>query len=177
MPKIPLIGDFSVSELKNVIHYDPSTGIVDRHIRKYLRTDRKIPFGSITNTFGKSYIRLQLFGRLYMAHRIIWFYVHGVWPKYIDHIDGNGMNNKLCNLREVDIQENLKNKRIYTKNTTGVSGVVYLEKTNNYKVDIVINKQKIYLGRHASIFEAACAKKSAENKYGFHENHGSIRPL
>jgi hypothetical protein len=177
MPKIPIIGDFTVSELKQVITYNPSTGMVDKNIKKYLKKDRKIPFGSITNTYGKSYIRLQIFGVHYMAHRIIWFYMYGVWPDYIDHIDGNGINNKIDNLREVKYSENLKNKRLYSKNKSGISGVTYLEETNNYKVYIISNRNKIYLGRHDSIFEAACAKKSAENKYGFHPNHGEVRPL
>ena len=37
-----------------------------------------------------------------------------------------------------------------------------------------------YAGKEAGWnqkFEACCARKSAENKYGFHKNHGTVRPL
>ena len=177
MPKIPLVGEFSLDELKSKITYCPISGDIKKRSGKYLRKNRKVHFGSITNTFGKSYIRIDIFNRHYLAHRIAWFYYYGFWPDDIDHIDGNGLNNSIFNLRSVSKSSNQKNKRLYSKNKSGISGVTYLEKTDNYKVNIIVDGKKIYLGRHKTIFDAACAKKSAENRYGFHENHGAARPL
>ena len=37
---------------------------------------------------------------------------------------------------------------------------------------IYVNGKLIYLGGYKKIFDAACARKSAERKYGFHLNHG-----
>lgn len=177
MQKIPIKGEFSLDQLKSKITYCPISGDIKKRSAKYLRKDRKVPFGTITKTFGKSYIRLDIFNRHYLAHRIAWFYYHGTWPDDIDHIDGNGLNNSIFNLRSVSRSSNLKNKRLYSKNKSGISGVTYLEKTDNYKVYIVVEGSRVYLGRHKTIFDAACAKKAAEKRFSFHENHGQIRPL
>jgi len=44
--------------------------------------------------------------------------------------------------------------------------------TNKYRVRIRTDNTEKYLGLFESFFEACCVRKSAENKYGFHENHG-----
>jgi len=36
---------------------------------------------------------------------------------------------------------------------------------------ITLLKTLKYLGSYQDIFEAICARKSAEHKYGFHRNH------
>jgi len=52
-----------------------------------------------------------------------------------------------------------------------------LKSLNVFVTKIGNNWKKINLINTKDFFEACCARKSAENKYGFHENHGSIRPL
>tara|TARA_R100001143_G_C3351183_1_gene129611 strand:- start:119 stop:490 length:372 start_codon:yes stop_codon:yes gene_type:complete len=57
------------------------------------------------------YFQGQIFGKLYYAHRIIWTMYYGDWPENeIDHIDRNGFNNKISNLRDVTHQVNMNNK-------------------------------------------------------------------
>lgn len=121
------------------------------------------------------YIVVTINRKHYLAHRLSWFLFYGYWPDQIDHIDGDGLNNKIENLRDVTNLENRKNMRVQYRNKLNLCGVSYLEKTNNFRVRISIDRKEMHIGTYETIFEAACARKSAENKYNFHENHGSIR--
>lgn len=107
-----------------------------------------------------------------LAHRVIWFWTWGYWPECLDHIDGNPLNNRLDNLREVTNQENQKNAKRRCDNTTGVTGVHWHKATGKFQASIKVDGRKIFLGLHETLEEAAAARKDAEIKYGFHENHG-----
>lgn len=58
------------------------------------------------------YIIVGLLGKTYLAHRLAWFYVYGVWPEnHVDHIDRNRSNNRIVNLRDVTPAENMANAK------------------------------------------------------------------
>ncbi len=102
----------------------------------------------------------------------IWFLVHGVWPTIIDHINGDGLDNRLDNLRNVSSAENNKNKRRNRTNTSGVTGVHYNKPRGKWMADIQVDGWIKRLGQFARLEDAAAARKQAEIDYGFHENHG-----
>lgn len=114
--------------------------------------------------------------RRFLAHRIAWLLHYGHWPKYtIDHIDGDGTNNKMENLRDVPIGENLKNTRKRKCNNIDDNpypGVSRRVRRKPWRVKIGVEGKVIYLGSFSTAEEAISAKKDAEKKYGFHPNHG-----
>ena len=59
------------------------------------------------------------------CHRLIWFAAHGSdMPEMLDHINGNGLDNRLENLRPADKRLNAENQRAArSDNATGVLGV------------------------------------------------------
>jgi hypothetical protein len=67
------------------------------------------------------------------THRVIFAIVHGYIPKYIDHIDGNTLNNKIENLRECTQSENSTNSKIRTDNSTGIKGLGFHKSTNRWR--------------------------------------------
>lgn len=118
-----------------------------------------------------SYITIRVLDRSYKAHRLAWGYMTGEFPEVnIDHIDGNGTNNKWSNLREADWTENMRNCRISKNNTTGYHGIEVVD--GKYRVRITVNYKTITLGRSVCIHEARRMRQEAEKKYGFHPNHG-----
>lgn len=96
-------------------------------------------------------------------HRVIWYMNYGYLPEAIDHIDGNGLNNKLENLRESCLKRNPKNQKLHKTNKTGVSGISYDSKRNTWRVFI----GKKHLGTYHDFFEACCVRISNQNKMGY----------
>lgn len=128
----------------------------------------------LDRTRKTSYIVIRYLNKLYGAHRIIWEMAHGEISDnlQIDHIDGNGLNNALENLRLVPISENLKNKSKYANNSSGHAGVSWHERSRKWRSYINDNGKRLHLGYFATLEEAIKARKEAENLYGFHCNHG-----
>ena len=158
------------SELVETLKYNPETG----HFIWKKKTCLKVVVGKLAGTINdRGYIVIAISKKLYRAHRLAWFYVHGVWPKdQIDHVNHVRTDNRLINLREASNQENSKNMSISKNNTSGVTGVSWSKEDRAWRAAIRANLKYIYLGQSKDKFEAICLRKSAENKYGFHANHG-----
>jgi hypothetical protein len=125
-----------------------------------------------SNTF---YCRIQIKNKNYLAHRLIWLYVNGELPNSIDHINGNGIDNRIENLRNVDAFQNMKNCKISKTSKFGIYGVNLCKKTGNYYSTITNRKRRYWLGYSSDFFEACCKRKSAEIVHKFHSNHGRLR--
>ena len=156
--------------LRDVLDYQPETGVFTWKISP----NKRIRVGDATGTsLSSGYRRVRVLGTSYRAHRLAWFYVHGEWPpEQIDHINGVRDDNRIKNLRCATYTENQKNKRRGKNNTSGVVGVSWNKQRQKWHVVIKVNRQDIFLGLYEDWFESVCARKSAENKYGFHPNHG-----
>lgn len=163
--------------LKELLRYDSKTGSFFWKVNK----GGRIKVGSMAgyykhnHTTNKGYWHIKINSVKYPAHRLVWLYFLGVMPcQEMDHINGNSSDNRFENLREVSRGENAKNLKLSAANKSGVCGVLYLQHRNRWRSFIVVE------GRQVSkilddFFEACCFRKSAERKYGFHENHGISR--
>lgn len=150
------------AELKEQLHYNQDTGIFT-----WVACRPSISAGKIAGSVAKiGYIYLSINKNKYLAHRLAWFYVHGVWPKHqIDHINGIRTDNRICNLREATNFQNAQNKRkLRPDNRTGYTGV-NLMKNGKYRARIMVNQKEISLGRFTFIDDAIQAYKVARSKY------------
>lgn len=156
------------SELKKLFTYDPDTGILTRRIS--ISTAKA---GDVVGCLDNGYLRVCVKSRLCSVHRVIWVIVYGREPKnYIDHINHVKSDNRLVNLRDVTNQDNQRNQLKSARNTSGITGVYWHKLNKKWSARIQINNKDKHLGLFADKFEAICARKSANNKYGFHSNHG-----
>lgn len=155
-------------ELKEILHYDPETGIFTRKSKPTYNAKIGDPVGSVDH----GYLRINVIGKRYYAHRLAWLYMYGEWPNIIDHIDANKENNRIGNLRNVDFSGNMMNGRISRCNKTGIVGVAWDKFRKKWRVEISANLKANNLGRYDDFFEACCVRRSAENRLGFHPNHG-----
>jgi hypothetical protein len=163
-------------QLKEVLHYCPETGMFTWLVGGGARKGAEA--GCVHIQSGKPYRQVGVNNRAYSAHRLAFLYMTGEFPEdQVDHIDGNGLNNIWTNLRPVTCGENQKNRRKYARNTSGTTGVYWNVKCNKWVSQIVVEGKHKYLGLFDNKEDAIAARKAAEVLYGFHENHGTERPL
>lgn len=157
------------SELKNILHYDPDTGLM-----KWVVNHKRVRAGSIAGCVNaRGYIQVGIARRMYFAHRLAFLYQTGGWPPvHVDHINGLKTDNRWCNLRPVTPAENTKNAARSSSNKSGVTGVSWAARLGKWRATIKAEGSLKYLGVFDDLDEAASARKSAEQKYGFHKNHG-----
>jgi HNH endonuclease len=120
--------------LKYLLAYNYDTGIFTWVAKSSKNSGTKI--GSEAGSLNeKGYLKVQIDGKSYSLHRLVWLYHFGVFPTLqIDHIDGNRSNNKFTNLRECSQRENLRSQKMYSTNTSGVTGVYLLKNKYNGKL-------------------------------------------
>ena len=123
---------------------------------------------------GGGYIQTGIKGKYYKNHRLIFMMHHGYCPDYVDHIDGNKLNNKIENLRAATHSENLYNRKFQSNNTSGVKGVSYENQyKKKWKAKISVDGKEISIGRFETLEEAKNAMKEMREKlHGLFSNHG-----
>jgi hypothetical protein len=100
-----------------------------------------------------------------LAHRVVWKLMTGEDPIEVDHIDGDRLNNRWKNLRNVTVKENRRNVARRSDNKSGATGVFWSAKHKQWLVVLSI-------GRFTELDEAVAARKAAEVLLGYHSNHG-----
>jgi hypothetical protein len=169
---------------RELLDYDPDTGILTWRARDCTWFDsdqdwrwwNKRYAGQRASSISKAgnHAYIKIFGRDYLAHRVIFLWMRGRWPyPQIDHSDQNRQNNLWKNLREVTHQENHKNVPLRSDNTTGHVGVY--KRRNKYRAEIMVNRKQIQLGTFPTQQEAIEARVTAQRRHGYHENHGRVR--
>ena len=176
-------------DLRDFFTYDPDTGVVrhnpDRPAESFKTTRGYKQW--VTRFSGKGagfinkdgYLEASVIingARIRVFNHRIALYLSGITipdDMYVDHIDGNGLNNRLTNLRVVTKQDNARNQKTRSNNTSGTMGVYWSKSSKKWKVGIMVNGGKaLHLGYYEDKDEAIKVRKEAEVKHGFHANHG-----
>lgn len=145
------------ARLLELLKYNPDTGIFTWKVSRGPHKVDSIAGNLQTN----GYYQIRIDYKLYLAHRLAWFYCFQEWPEgIIDHIDRDSTNNILDNLRDVSQKENTYNIGISSHNTSGYKGVSFNKSRNKYEAYISINNRKKNLG----LFSTAEAAKEAYDK-------------
>lgn len=121
--------------------------------------------GWVTVCNGRFYRKMNIKRKVLYVHRVIFNLHHGYLPKYIDHIDGNSLNNKIENLREASQSQNMANARKKSTNTSGYKGVTFRKDTKKWQSAIMVNGKHISLGSYKDKKDAAMAYEAGALKY------------
>jgi len=164
----------SVDVIKDLLSYDQQSGNLYWTDKQRIALRGKVA-GSI-DAYG--YLQLSVKRKRYKAHRVAWLLTYGSWPNgEIDHIDGDKLNNRITNLRDVSSQTNAWNRNLAQKNnSTGYRGVT--KHRNKFMADIKVCGKKIYLGlfdtpelAHQAYLQAKTKHHAIEAKLK-EKNHG-----
>jgi hypothetical protein len=179
----------SIERLREMFDLDESTGAMRwraRPIHHFKETNSRTAEHAMNRTnsqyAGKvaftsrhqlGYLRAELGGQLWQAHRVVFALHHGRWPDGdVDHINGDPSDNIPANLRDVPHAINMRNMRLRRNNRSGHPGVRFDESTNKWIADIRGEGKRHHLGVFDSIEPAIAARNAAEKAFLYHENHG-----
>lgn len=149
---------FTQQMLRDLFEYDQESGVFER---KDKTAKRRAYTGTVNKRKHTDYAALCVNHKKIYAHRAAWIYVYGSIPDgmVIDHVDGNGLNNRIANLRVVTKAINQRNRKPSKRALP--SGVYH------HRGGFVVN----FLGKYAAwktdLFEACCIRKSLEAKNGY----------
>lgn len=155
--------DLTATRVREVLAYDPDTGVFTWKVR----TSNRAHLGAEAGRVGANgYRYLGLDGSLHLAHRLAWLYVHGVWPAdMIDHIDGDRLNNRIANLRPADMRRNQQNRKgPQANNRSGLLGVSWSKQARKWHAQISDAGQSHHLGYFACPEEAHAAYLDAKRR-------------
>jgi len=163
--------DLSLEEAASLLDYNPDTGLFTRIKKiKYAKHET----GSVAGCkSGNGYIIINLLGVNYQAHRLAFLYMIGRMPKQcVDHINGNGEDNRWCNLREATRRENNLNRIV--PSTSGEKGVSKCIQTGLWKVSVFSGGRYHWGGRHIDLEQARQKACSLRNiLHGSFANHNT----
>lgn len=160
----------TADEARELLNYDPETGVFTRRVRTCGRVKVGEPAGSVN---GRGYLRIRLKTKQYLAHRLAWLIMEDEFPpEQIDHINGVITDNRWCNLRSVTRTENDRNRAVRRDSASGVMGVRRHGRADGWVARITVGGQRMNLGYFKSLDDAIAARKSAEAKHGYHVNSG-----
>jgi hypothetical protein len=140
----------SQQELKELLDYDPETGVFKWKVDHTCN----VKIGTVAGTINNNgYLYIGVNNKSYRAHRLAWLYMTGSWPKDdIDHINGCKTDNRIENLRDVSNRDNQCNK---TRHRNGrLPGASWHKRLKRWQARICINNESNFLGYFDTEFEA-----------------------
>jgi hypothetical protein len=183
MARKKLAEQLTAEQLRDVLDYDPDTGLFRwragiYHWRAGLPAGTEGWCGSTRRPYvliglgttskgiqNRRYVLLGIKKKVYRAHRLAWLHVYGRWPKgEIDHINGNGCDNRIVNLREATTSQNGMNRGLRVDNTSGHKGISWNKKSSQWLAHIGYRGKIVHLGLFDTIEEAKTVRDDAARR-------------
>jgi hypothetical protein len=152
--------DLTAARLRELFDYDPETGAFTRQ-KPARYAGRQTGYVS-----ADGYRVVSVDGFQYLAHRLVWLYMHGSWPmQMLDHINGIRSDNRISNLRDVSNVENSENRTRPHRNkkSSGPLGVCCV--AGRWKAQIMSLGKVKHLGYFDTPDEASQAYLEAKRKH------------
>lgn len=127
----------------------------------YIRTDKKT---------GEKYWIVGINKKRYYAHNLVFLWHNNFtpeWPNVIDHIDSDGTNNKIENLRVATPVQNAINRKKHLNNKSGTTGVYWHKSAKKWSAFVSVNNKRKHLGLFETIEQAIQKRQEIQKQiYG-----------
>lgn len=178
-----------MTELQAYLHslflYEPETGFLfwkkregDSHSVSVFNSrfvGKKVGYVKKPKRSKTTYLATLIDKKYETVHRIIFAMHHGYMPEQVDHIDHDGMNNRIENLRASNSKDNSRNLPMQKSNKSGHIGVNWHKSAKKWQARAVDkNGKRVDLGRFDDINDAIAIRKKYEVEFGYYENRGSL---
>lgn len=143
--------------LRARLDYNPETG----ELRWKSRTPHMRPcIGTPAGSRGARYMKVEIDGRFYLSHRIIWKWMTGKDPASdIDHVDRDRFNNRWSNLRQATKTQAVWNRKLPRR--VNLPRGVMTAPGGRWRARIMINNVRKHIGSFSTVEEAAAAYEAA----------------
>ena len=112
-------------------------------LNKFAFKSAHLSNGYLTLTINKKDVKL---------HRLV---MNASQDMYVDHINGNILDNRKENLRICTMQQNNCNTKLRSNNSSGYKGVSYNKENRKWRAYIAVHGSTHYLGYYKTAKEAA----------------------
>jgi hypothetical protein len=168
------MNELSFERANELLRYDPDSG------KLFWRVSRGTAkagddAGSVWYPAGqrRPYMRVGIDGKARLAHQVVWLLFYGKPAgEDIDHLNGNGLDNRIKNLRIAPQLINAKNCRMRSNNMSGVTGVSWFAVAKKWRGGVRVNRKYNHIGLYANLADAEAAVREFRAKHGFTERHG-----
>ena len=118
--------------------------------------------GSLDNN---RYLKSGINKKIYLNHRIIFLMHNGYMPNFVDHIDGNKLNNCIENLREASNGQNRMNSKLQKNNKSTIKNVNWHKRQKRWAVQLGVEGKKLYFGAYFDLNVAKFVAETMRHKY------------
>ena len=163
--------ELTQARLKELLHYNPDTGIFTR----LTKPRNGLNIGDIAGSLhSNGYIVIEINYKKYKAHRLAWLYVAGSFPPdMMDHKNRIRNDNRFINLREATRGQNGANGKRQSHNKSGKKGVCWNKGKGKWVAQISVRGKVKHLGVFTCKDKAhATYCKAADKYHGEFANHG-----
>jgi hypothetical protein len=140
----------TAERLRELLHYEPTTGVFTWRMRRAPGALKGQQAGSIRIArydSGGGYRDIGVDGKIYLGHRLAWLYMTGSWPSVqLDHKNSVRDDNRWDNIRPATISQNGMNRPAQANNTSGFKGVTFHRKARKWMAQITKDGSLHYLG-------------------------------
>jgi hypothetical protein len=147
--------DLSIERARELFDCDPHRGVLfwrQGRFRGYIA-------GSLNRLDRAVHVNVR--GRIYLAHRLIWLLTKGEWPVHeLDHINGDRADNRMKNLRDAPHAKNIRNRQGANKNSkSGILGVRYRPTSGRWQAYISVDGKQVWTFTADTAEEATAARR------------------
>lgn len=127
-----------VEDLRELFSYDPNSGVITRKVQQ-----GNYPAGSICKAKLGDYLKVKVYGKDVLQHRLAWYLHYGTQPPaQLDHRDLDKQNNRISNLRASDASTNQMNIAVHKRSQTGIKGIMPVRGGTMYRAEVCVEGKR-----------------------------------